>query len=89
MGRMHVRFLAKNVMCLVMSITLITGSFAGSVFAIETEADQVTSPLTLTTETGALTLTDNGRSIEAKVCLTQDDGLIQQKIFTEDAIVFV
>ena len=87
MGRRYVQFLAKKVMCLVMSVTLITGSFAGSVLAVETEADQVTSPLMLTTETGAFALADNGRSVEVKMCLTQADSLIQQKVFTEDVVL--
>jgi hypothetical protein len=77
--------MARKILCLALSASMVTGNLAWNVFAADAEDVQdQTSQLQLNCETKALELLDNGRSIAAKVCLTQPDSLIGQNIFTED-----
>ena len=82
------KHMSEKLLCMALSLSMIAGSPAPAAFAAETEAIvESQSAVALTCATEPMQLTDNGRSIEAKVCLTQDDGLIQQKIFTEDIVL--
>ena len=82
------KHMSEKLLCMALSLSMIAGSPAPAAFAAETEAIvESQSAVALTCATKPMQLTDNGRSIEAKVCLTQDDGLIQQKIFTEDIVL--
>ena len=75
----------RKLLCLALSMSMVTGNVAPAVIAADTEAVKETaSAPQLTCETKALKLPDNGRPIDVKLCLTQEDALIQQKIFPED-----
>ena len=75
----------RKLLCLALSMSMVTGNVAPAVIAADTEAVKETaSAPQLTCETKALKLPDNGRPIDIKLCLTQEDALIQQKIFPED-----
>ena len=73
--------MARKILCLALSASMITGNLAWNVFAADAEDVQdQTSQLQLNCETKALELLDNGRSIAAKVCLTQPDSLIESAV---------
>ena len=75
----------RKLLCLALSMSMVTGNVAPAVIAADTEAVKETASASqLTCETKALKLPDNGRPIDVKLCLTQEDALIQQKIFPED-----
>ena len=77
--------MGRKLLCMALSIAMVTGNAAPAVLAADTKAVKETSSAPqLTCETKTLKLPDSGRSIDVKLCLTQEDSLIQQKIFTED-----
>ena len=85
MKRKHVNSTARKILCTALSIAMVAANPAAVSFAAEAEASADEKPsVALTCETKALELVDNGRSVWAKVCLTQEDSLIAQNIFTED-----
>ena len=79
------RITGRKLLCLALSLAMVTGNLSPAVAAAGTEAvEETASTPQLTCETKALKLPDNGRPIDIKLCLTQEDALIQQKIFQED-----
>ena len=62
----------RKLLCLALSMSMVTGNVAPAVIAADTEAVKETaSAPQLTSETKALKLPDNGRPIDVKLCLTQ------------------
>ena len=75
------KHMSEKLLCMALSLSMIAGSPAPAAFAAETEAIvESQSAVALTCATEPMQLTDNGRSIEAKVCLTQPDSLIESAV---------
>ena len=63
----------KKLLCMALSLSLVTGSLAPAAFAADPEAVvENVSSVGLTCESQALRLVD-GRSVDVKLCLTQED----------------